>query len=44
MVAGLIIVPVVSLISQKTVPEGADEMFECYNATKTVEIIDSLGE
>ena len=44
MVGGLIIVPVVSLLTKKTVPQNAEEMFECYNATKTVEITDSLGD
>lgn len=44
MVGGLIIVPVVSLLTQKTIPEGVDGMFECYNSTKTVEITDSLGK
>ncbi len=44
MVGGLIIVPVVSLLSKKTIPQGTDEMFECYNVTKTVEITDSLGK
>ena len=44
MVGGLVIVPVVSLLTRKTVPDGASEMFECYNATKTVDITDSLGK
>ena len=44
MVGGLILVPVVSLITQKTKPEDADGMFECYNDTKTVGITDSLGK
>ena len=44
MVGGLILVPVVSLITQKTKPEDADGMFECYNDTKTVDITDSLGK
>ncbi len=44
MVGGLILVPIVSLLTQKTKPQGTDEMFECYNTTKTVGITDSLGE
>ncbi len=44
MVGGLILVPLVSLFTQKTKPENVDAMFECYNATKTVEITDSLGD
>ncbi len=44
MVGGLIIVPLVSLISQKSKPDGVDEMFACYHDTKTVEVTDSLGK
>ncbi len=44
MVGGLIIVPVVSLITAKTAPTDVDKIFECYNDTKTVEITDSLGK
>ena len=44
MVGGLILVPIVSLLTRKTVPAKADEMFECYNNTTTVEITDSLGK
>ena len=44
MVGGLILVPLVSLFTQKTKPENVDAMFECYNVTKTVEITDSLGD
>lgn len=44
MLGGLVIVPVVSFITQKTKPQGVDEMFSCYSGTKTVEITDSLGK
>ena len=44
MVGGLIIVPIVSLLSPKSRPKNVDEMFECYHASRTVEITDSLGE
>ncbi len=44
MVGGLILVPLVSLVTRKTRPENVDAMFECYNATKTVEITESLGD
>ena len=44
MVGGLILVPLVSLVTQKTKPDNVDAMFECYNATRTVEITDSLGD
>ena len=44
MVGGLVIVPIISLLTKKTVPEGVDKMFECYNDTKTVTVTDSLGK
>jgi len=44
MVGGLIIVPIVSLLTKKSIPENTESMFECYNTTKTVEITDSLGK
>ncbi|MBE6677752.1 MAG: sodium:solute symporter [Ruminococcaceae bacterium] len=44
MVGGLIIVPVVSLLSRKTKPDGVDGMFSCYDETKTVGVTDSLGK
>lgn len=44
MVGGLIIVPIVSLLTQKTLPEETDKMFSCYDSTTTVEITDSLGK
>lgn len=44
MLGGLIIVPVVSLLSRKTRPENTEKMFTCYTKTKTVEVIDSLGD
>lgn len=33
MVGGLVIVPVVSLLTRKTRPDGVDRMFECYSET-----------
>ncbi|MBQ0110758.1 MAG: sodium:solute symporter [Oscillospiraceae bacterium] len=44
MVGGLILVPVVSLISAKHKPKSVEEVFECYNDTKTVGVTDSLGK
>ena len=44
MVGGLILVPLVSLISRKTRPADTDKMFSCYDRTAVVEITDSLGE
>lgn len=44
MVGGLIIVPIVSFITPKSRPKNVDQIFECYNDTKTVGITDSLGE
>ncbi len=44
MVGGLVIVPLVSLITAKTKPADVDGIFECYNDKKTVDITDSLGQ
>ena len=44
MIGGLILVPLVSLFTQKTAPETVDEKFACYQKTAVVEVIDSLGE
>ena len=44
MVGGLILVPIVSAFTQKTKPENAEAMFNCYRAVRTVEVTDSLGE
>ena len=43
MVGGLILVPVVSLLTQKTLPKDVDAKFACYNKEVTTEITDSLG-
>ena len=43
MLGGLVLVPLVSLFTQKTLPKNVDEMFECYSAVKTVKITDDLG-
>ena len=44
MVGGLILVPIVSFITRKTVPSDVEDIFICYKDTKTVGITDSLGE
>ena len=44
MVAGLIIVPVVSWITPKLKKEDTDEMFSCYNTEVVVSAKESLGE
>ncbi len=44
MVGGLIFVPIISAFTQNTLPNNVEDMFECYNDTKTVEITDSLGK
>ena len=38
MVASLILVPVVSLLTQKTKPEGTEEVFACYDRMVTVPV------
>jgi len=44
MVGGLVIVPLVSLLTQKTLPENVDDMFKCYTVTRTVEVSENLGD
>ncbi len=44
MVGGLIIVPVVSLLTNKTKPENTEEIFSCYDVTIPVDVTDSLGK
>ena len=44
MVGGLVIVPIVSLITQKNKPQNVDEMFSCYEAETTVPMSKSLNE
>ena len=44
MLAGLIIVPIVSLCTQKRKPCDTDGIFECYNKDVTVKNKQSLGE
>ena len=43
MVGGLILVPVISLFTQKTLPRNINAKFECYNAEIVTKIKDSLG-
>ena len=44
MVGGLIIVPIVSLLTAKSKPSNVDEMFDCYGETITVSAKSSLRE
>jgi len=44
MVAGLVLVPLVSLITPKLEKKKVDEMFSCYEDKVTVEITESLGD
>ncbi|MBQ8415606.1 MAG: sodium:solute symporter [Clostridia bacterium] len=44
MLGGLILVPLVSLITQKTAPKNTDGIFACYQRTAMVTVTDSLGE
>lgn len=43
MVGGLIIVPIVSLLTQKKRPANVEEIFSCYQKVVTTDITDSLG-
>ena len=44
MVGGLVIVPLVDLVSQKLRPVHVEDMFSAYNERRTVDITDNLGE
>ncbi len=44
MLLGLVVVPVVSLISRMSRKEEVDEMFDCYSSTVTVRATDALSE
>lgn len=44
MVGGLVIVPIVSLLTRKRIPANVDEMFSCYDESKTVDITSNLGK
>ena len=43
MLGGLIIVPIVSLLTQKTLPKNIDDKFSCYDATVVTNVKNSLG-
>ena len=43
MVSGLVLVPIVSLLTQKTLPKNVDEKFSCYDANVTTKVTNSLG-
>lgn len=43
MVGGLVLVPLVSLFTKKSVPENADAIFTCYDKEVTTDVTDSLG-
>ena len=42
MVVGLILVPVVSLLTRKSTPEGTGEIFSCYDRMVTVPVDTAL--
>ena len=44
MLAGLIVVPAVSLLTRKKTPENVNEMFSCYDRTVTVTVSTSLSK
>ena len=43
MVGGLVLVPIVSLFTQKTLPDNVNEKFSCYDVTVVTNKKDSLG-
>ena len=44
MVVGLILVPAVSLLTQKTKPAGTEEIFACYDRLVTVPVGTALED
>ena len=44
MVGGLIIVPIVTALTRKGIPDSVDEIFSCYHQQRTVEVTDNLGD
>ena len=44
MLAGLVIVPVVSVITKAPAKERVEEVFSCYDKKVTVSVKDSIGE
>ena len=44
MLASIVIVPVVSLLTQKTKPSKVDEMFQCYDRKVTVQVRNVLTD
>lgn len=44
MVGGLILVPIVSLLTRRSCPKNTEEAFACYNENLTVGITDNLGK
>ena len=44
MIAGLVIVPVVSLVTPRVSKAHVDSVFACYDRTVTVHVTDSIGE
>ncbi len=43
MIGGLVIVPIVSLLTQKTLPQNVDDKFSCYDVEVVTNKKDSLG-
>ena len=44
MIAGLIIVPVVSILTPKMPQKHLDDVFSCYEQTVTVKVKSSIGD
>ena len=44
MMGGLLLIPVISMMTQKTVPENVDSVFTCYDTNTTVDITENLGK
>ena len=44
MLGGLILVPIVSIFTKKTVPKNVNQIFTCYDTKQNVEITEHLGK
>ena len=44
MLGGLVIVPLAGALAKSTLPEGADDIFRCYDENLIVEITENLGK
>ena len=44
MLGGLVFVPIVSVLTKKTLPKSVDKIFTCYDTKQNVDITEHLGK